>query len=166
MIWRALAKIYNLLPIGWQRRILDRAHPRFLVGVNGLGVGPGGTVILARHRFGAPQWRLLGGFIQHDESLQDALRREVAEETGSLIEVGPLLEANTGHRWARVEVIYAYRVVGGQRALSEELLELREFAPDQLPAMRADHRGIVERHVRAAAAWAHDRHDPATIAVS
>jgi NAD+ diphosphatase len=122
-------------------------------------------VILARHRFGAPQWRLLGGFIQRDESLQDALRREVAEETGLVIEVGPLLEANTGHRWSRVEVIYAYRIVGGQVALSGELLELREFAPEDLPAMRADHRVIVERHFAAAWAWARERHDPATIAV-
>lgn len=122
-------------------------------------------MILARHRFGAPQWRLLGGFIQRDESLQEALRREIAEETGLRIEVGPVLEANTGHRWARVEVIYAYRIIGGQVALSEELLELREFPPDALPAMRADHRGIVERHVASAAAWARDRRDPATIAV-
>ena len=165
MLWRALAVIYNLIPIAWQRRILDRAHPRFLVGVNGLGVGPGDTVILARHRFGAPQWRLLGGFIARDESLQDALRREVGEETGLGIEVGPILEANTGHRWARVEAIYAYRVVAGNATLSEELLELREFPPDRLPAMRADHRGIVERHFAAAAAWARGRHDPATIAL-
>jgi 8-oxo-dGTP pyrophosphatase MutT (NUDIX family) len=164
-VWRLLAKIYNSVPIELQRRILDRAHPRFLVGVNGLGVGPAGTVILARHRFGAPQWRLLGGFIQRDESLQDALRREVAEETGLRIEVGPLFEANTGHRWSRVEAIYAYRVVGGHVALSGELLEVREFPPDALPAMRADHRGIVERYLAAASAWARDRHDPATIAV-
>jgi ADP-ribose pyrophosphatase YjhB (NUDIX family) len=133
--------------------------------VNGLGVGPAGTVILARHSFGAPQWRLLGGFIQRDESLQDALRREIAEETGFRIEVGPILEANTGHRWARVEAIYAYRVIGGRAALSEELLELREFSPDTLPPMRADHRGIVERHFGTAVAWARGRRDPATIAV-
>jgi 8-oxo-dGTP pyrophosphatase MutT (NUDIX family) len=163
---RFLAKIYNSVPVDLQRRILDRAHARFLVGVNGLGIGAGGTVILARHRFGAPQWRLLGGFIARDESLQDALRREIREETGLAIEVGPILEANTGHRWSRVEAIYPYRVVGGRATLSEELLELREFAPDALPAMRADHRGIVERHFAAASAWARDRRDPATIALS
>ncbi len=163
--WRLLAKLYNAVPIGWQRRILDRAHPRFLVGVNGLGVGPDGAVILARHRFGAPAWRLLGGFIQRDESLQEALRREIHEETGLEIEVGALLEANTGHRWARVEIIYAYRAVGGHVALTGELLELRAFPPDELPAMRADHRGIVERHATAAWAWARERRDPATIAV-
>ena len=164
-VWRLLARVFNAIPVRWQRRILDRAHPRFLVGVNGIGVTESGDVILARHRFGSPQWRLLGGFIGRDESFQDALRREIREETGLEIEVGPLLEANTGHRWARVEIVYAYRVVGGVLALTGEVLEVASFPPAQLPAVRADQRGIVERHAAAAAAWARGRVDPATIAL-
>lgn len=160
---RILARLYNLLPVRWQRRVLDRMHPRFLVGVNGVGVEPGGHVILARHRFGAPQWRLLGGFIGRDESLNDALRREIREETGLEIEVGPLLEANTGHRWARVEVVYAYRIVGGRLALTGEIHEVRAFPPTQLPDVRADQRGLVERHAAAAWAWARERHEPETL---
>lgn len=161
--WRLLAKVFNSLPVRWQRRILDRTHPRFLVGVNGVGVTSDGRVILARHRFGAPQWRLLGGFIERDESFPDALRREIREEAGLEIDVGPLLEANTGHQWARVEVVHAYRVVGGRLALSAELHELRSFPPAGLPPMRADHRGLVERHAAQASEWARGRADPATI---
>lgn len=157
MLWRALAAIFNRVPVRWQRRILDRAHPRFLVGVVGLGVAADGTVLLARHRFGAPQWRLLGGFIAREESFQDALRREIAEETGLEIEVGPILEANTGHRWARVEVAYAYRVTGGDRTLSGEVLELAAFPPSALPPMRADQRGYIERHSADAIAWARSK---------
>src|SRR2546428_8597307 len=59
---RVLALFYNALPVRWQRRILNRTQPRFLVGVVGLGIDPRGHVILARHRFGAPEWRFLGGF--------------------------------------------------------------------------------------------------------
>ena len=165
MHWRLLAKIFNWIPVQWQRRILDRAHPRFLVGVNGVGVTPDGRVILARHRFGSPQWRLLGGFIGRDESLPDALRREIREETGLEIEVGPLLEANTGHRWARVEIVYAYRVVGGGVALTNEVAEIEAFAPSALPAVRADQRGYVERHAAAAMAWERACAGPATIGI-
>ena len=157
MLWRALAAIYNRFPVRWQRRIMDRAHRRFLVGVNGLGVTRDGKIILARHRFGAPQWRLLGGFIGREESFQDALRREIHEETGLEIEVGPILEANTGHRWARVEVAYAFRVTGGRLTLSDEVLEVAEFPPPELPAMRADQRGYIERHAADAIAWARSR---------
>ncbi len=154
MFLRLLAVFYNALPVRWQRRILDRTQSRFLVGVVGLGVDPNGHVILARHRFGAPEWRFLGGFLSPRERLEDALAREVREETGIEIEVGPILEANQGYRWQRVELVYAYRPLGGTERLSEELVEVRAFDPADLPDVRADQRGIIERRAREAADWA------------
>ncbi|TMB62577.1 MAG: NUDIX domain-containing protein [Chloroflexi bacterium] len=157
MLMRALAIVFNAFPVRWQRRFLTAAHDRFLVGVVGIGIDPQGRVLLARHRFGAPEWRFLGGFLEKRERVQDALAREVREETGLEIEVGPLLEVVTGYRWQRVELIFAYRIVGGREALSDELLELRAFDPTDLPNVRADQRGLVERHAAAAAAWARAR---------
>jgi len=154
---RLLALFYNALPVRWQRRILDRTQARFLVGVVGLGVDPQGRVLLARHRFGAPQWRFLGGFLSPSERLEDALAREVREETGLEIEVGPILEASQGFRWQRVELVYAYRPAGGAEHLSEEVIELRAFDPAELPEVRADQRGMIERHATRAAAWARAR---------
>jgi 8-oxo-dGTP diphosphatase len=153
VLLRALALLYNRLPVRWQRRILDRTQPRFLVGVVGLGIDANGHVLLARHRFGAPQWRFLGGFLAPRETLEDALRREIREETGLDIEVGPILEASQGFRWRRVELVYAYRVIGGTERLSEEVLELRPFDPRELPEVRVDHRGMIERHIARAAEW-------------
>jgi 8-oxo-dGTP diphosphatase len=154
VVFRLLALFYNALPVRWQRRILDRTQSRFLVGVVGLGVDPNGKVILARHRFGAPEWRFLGGFLSPRERLEDALAREVREETGIAIEVGPILEANQGYRWKRVELVYAYRPLGGVEHLSDELVEVRAFDPADLPDVRADQRGIIERRAAQAAEWA------------
>jgi 8-oxo-dGTP pyrophosphatase MutT (NUDIX family) len=154
VLFRLLALFYNALPVRWQRRILDRTQSRFLVGVVGLGVDPNGKVILARHRFGAPEWRFLGGFLSPRERLEDALAREVREETGIAIEVGPILEANQGYRWRRVELVYAYRPLGGVEHLSDELVEVRAFDPADLPDVRADQRGIIERRAAQAAEWA------------
>ena len=152
--------MFNAVPVRWQRRILDRTQSRFLVGVVGLGVDQDGRVILARHRFGAPQWRFLGGFLSPRERLEDALAREVREETGIEIEVGPILEANQGYRWQRIELVYAYRPLGGTERLSEELVEVRAFEPTDLPDVRADQRGIIERRAREAADWASRRQRP------
>ena len=151
---RALALLFNRVPVRWQRRILDRTQPRFLVGVIGLGVDPNGTVLLARHRFGAPQWRFLGGYLHPGERVEDALRREVHEETGLDIDVGPLLEVGTGFRWQHVDLLFAYRITGGTKRLPAEVLELERFAPTELPPMRADQRGMIERHYDQAMAWA------------
>jgi ADP-ribose pyrophosphatase YjhB (NUDIX family) len=154
---RALAFVFNAFPVRWQRRFMTAAHDRFLVGVVGLGIDREGHVILARHRFGAPQWRFLGGFLARREGVQEALVREIAEETGLRIEVGPVLEVVTGYRWQRVELVFAYRVIGGAERLSDEVLELRGFDPAALPEVRADHRGLIERHAAAAAVWAGGR---------
>jgi ADP-ribose pyrophosphatase YjhB (NUDIX family) len=154
VLMRALALLFNAFPVRWQRRFLNAAHARFLVGVTGLGIDAQGHVVLARHRFGAPQWRFLGGFLAPKERVQDALAREVREETGLVIEVGPILEVTTGHRWQRVEIVFAYRIPDALPKLSDELVELGSFDPSDLPDVRADQRGLIERHAATAAAWA------------
>ncbi len=154
MLIRLLALMFNALPVRWQRRFMSAAHDRFLVGVTGLGVDDQGRVLLARHRFGAPQWRFLGGFLHPRERVEDALAREIREETGLQIEVGPILEVVTGYRWERVELVFAYRVTSGSVALTDEVAELRGFPADDLPEVRADQRGLIERHAAAAVAWA------------
>lgn len=150
---RVLAVIFNKFPVRWQRRFMTAAHQRFLVGVAGLGVDAGGRILLARHRFGGPQWRFLGGFIRRGERVEDALAREVREETGLAIEVGPILEVGTGFRWARIELVFAFRIAGGTETLTPEVAELGWFAPDALPDVRADQRGLIERNGARAIEW-------------
>jgi 8-oxo-dGTP diphosphatase len=154
MFMRVLALVFNAFPVRWQRRFMTAAHERFLVGVAGLGVDPQGRILLARHRFGAPQWRFLGGFLARRERVQDALAREIREETGLSIEVGPVLEVVTGFRWARVELVFAFRVTGGTERLTAEVAELGWFPTDALPDVRADQRGLIERHRDRAREWA------------
>src|SRR2546427_5421079 len=154
MLMRLLAVLFNAFPVRWQWRFMTAAHNRFLVGVTGLGIDATGQVLVGRHRFGAPQWRFLGGFLPPRERVEDALSREIREETGLAVEVGPVLEVVTGYRWERVEIVFAYRVSGGTAVLTSEIEELRSFAPDPLPEVRADQRGLIERHAAAASAWA------------
>jgi len=98
MLMRVLALVFNAFPVRWQRRFMTAAHERFLVGVTGLGVDRQGRVLLARHRFGAPQWRFLGGFLHRRERVEDALTREIREETGLVTRCGPISAGSSSGR--------------------------------------------------------------------
>jgi 8-oxo-dGTP diphosphatase len=96
-----------------------------------------------------PQWTLPGGGVELDERIEDAVVREVREETGYDVELGRLLgvdtwvlpveERTTGsdRPLRNVRVIYAARVVGG--ALTREVDgttdEARWFPLDEVPSL-------------------------------
>ncbi len=70
-----------------------------------------------------PGWSLPGGGVDYDESLEDAVAREVYEEAGFRVEVGaPLTTQAWGHRdgtsrspkpYKAVKVIFSATITGG-----------------------------------------------------
>ncbi len=85
----------------------------------------GGAVLLSllNERTMVPgSWTLPGGGMEFGENPVDAARREVEEETGYLVEVGPLLFTDTrsyiageygDHAWQAVRFVHSARIVGG-----------------------------------------------------
>ena len=72
----------------------DRRYPdRPYVGIGGIIVHEG-RVVLVKRRFEplAGQWSIPGGAVETGETLEACLIREMAEETGFVIEVGPVVE--------------------------------------------------------------------------
>lgn len=95
-----------------------------------------GRVVLLRRAqrdSGHGLWILPGGFVDRGEELRAAARREVAEETGLVVEVGALLGVHSSPGDPVVVVTYVARSVGGALAPGPEALEVRLFAPDRLP---------------------------------
>jgi ADP-ribose pyrophosphatase YjhB (NUDIX family) len=65
-----------------------------VVGVGAVVVRDGKALIVKRaHDPRKGEWSLPGGRVELGESLEDATRREIKEETGLDVEVGPLVEA-------------------------------------------------------------------------
>lgn len=127
-LWRRMQNI-------WKWRVLYVLHAKFMVSVAGIILDDRRRVLLLRHRFWKTDaWGLPSGYAQRRERLEDALAREVREETGYHIGAARLLRVTSGFRlW--VEVTYQARISGGTAKLDgREILAARFFAADELPA--------------------------------
>jgi ADP-ribose pyrophosphatase YjhB (NUDIX family) len=101
-----------------------------------------GRVLLGRR--GRPPdkgtWDIPGGFVHEAEHPEDALRRELREETGLDVEpvsfLGVWMDvygAGEGAA-ATLNLVWTARVTGGDMAAADDVAELRWFAADELPA--------------------------------
>ena len=119
-----------------------------IVGVGGVIVKDGKAVIVKRAN--APykgQWSIPGGRVELGESLAEALVREMREETGLDVQIGPLIEVFERIQWddepqpparARrlryhfVIVDYVCTPVGGALCAGDDAAEARWVASDEL----------------------------------
>lgn len=82
------------------------------------------------------EWSFPAGFMESDESPEDAARRECEEETGLKVRITGLLDVfyYTGDfRGAGILVLYRAEIAGGELAPADDFSEARFFDPDELP---------------------------------
>jgi ADP-ribose pyrophosphatase YjhB (NUDIX family) len=123
-----------------------RVRPtRPVVGIGAVIVDRGRVVLVKRvHPPLAGQWSLPGGAVELGEALADAVRREVLEETGLVVDVGPVVEViERVERDARGSVEYHYvvvdykcRPIGGSLAPGSDAGDVRWAALDDLASLR------------------------------
>ena len=90
----------------------------------------GEAILITRRpdRPGRPgQWEFPGGKVEGGEAEPEALRRELMEELGVSIEVGPLLLRHA-HRYPEFEVELAFYAAHLPRAAEPRLLGVAELA--------------------------------------
>lgn len=81
-------------------------------------------------------WCLPGGFVEAGESVAQAAIREAREETGLEIQLTRIVGVYSRPYWQRGGIhllLFAGQPVGGALALSDETLDVRYFADDELP---------------------------------
>jgi ADP-ribose pyrophosphatase YjhB (NUDIX family) len=89
------------------------------------------------------EWSIPGGALDLGEKLRDGVAREVREETGLEVEVGPVLdvfdsifpdaEGRTQYHYVLVD--YLCRPLSGTAIAASDATELRWAKPDDLPAL-------------------------------
>lgn len=94
----------------------------------------GGIVLLRRAiepQYG--KWVFPGGFVDRGEQVADAAVRETLEEVNLRVGVSGILDAYSFPGSPVVVIVYAAEVLGGDLMAGDESLEVRVFAPEDLP---------------------------------
>ncbi len=127
------ARLITRLAHGWGR--LTRG---MTLGVKGVVIDEAGAITLVRHGY-VPGWHLPGGGVEVGETAEEALARELREETGIIILQRPrlhglLLNRNLARR-DHVAVYIVTQFDGGIiKPPNREIAEIGLFQPDRLPA--------------------------------
>ncbi|MBS1817256.1 MAG: NUDIX hydrolase [Acidobacteria bacterium] len=121
----------------------SRAYPsRPIVAVGAIVVDEGRALLVRR---GQPplagEWSLPGGAVETGETLVAAIQREVYEETGLIVAVGPIVEvldrihtdADGRVEFHYVLIDYVCTVVDGEVHAASDAVDARWAAPDELP---------------------------------
>jgi 8-oxo-dGTP diphosphatase len=116
-----------------------------IVGVGAV-IIQGGKVVLVKRRFEplAGQWSLPGGRLELGETLEAGLAREMLEETGLEVQVGPvvdvfdriLFDPERNVRYHYVLIDYLCRPVGGSLAHGSDVAAVELVDPDDLARFR------------------------------
>lgn len=156
------------MPISdYVRRVRSRIGNAFLLmpSVTALVLDAEGRALLVRPA-AKDVWVAPGGAVDPDEAPQDALVREVWEETGLLVEPtqlrgvfgGPEFRVwyANGDEVGYVMAVYQCRAVGGTlRADRQEIAEARYFSPDELSSLTLSRwaRLVVPELMRTRGTW-------------
>src|SRR4029079_7617895 len=124
-------------------------HP--VVGVGAVVLVDGKVVLVRRaHEPLKGEWNLPGGGVELGETLREACAREILEETGLEVEVGPaievfdriMLDASGGVRYHFVLIDYLCRVSGGELRCATDASEIALADPDALDPFRLTDRAV------------------------
>ena len=114
------------------------ASPQRREGADALVRDARGRVLLVR-RADDGRWAMPGGWVDPGETPEQAVVREVAEETGLRVSAPRLL--HTEQRAASVHYTYGCNLDGGDLRTSDESLEVAFVSPDEIDQWHTDHQG-------------------------
>lgn len=113
------------------------ANPPLAVGVVATNSEGQVVLILRGENPGRGLWGLPAGFMERDESTEEAARRECLEETRLEISLGELWGVysyiHKGRKTSGVLILYRAHVIGGSAQAGSDSTEVKLFAADEIP---------------------------------
>lgn len=144
---RLALRLFGVLPVRARRRIVRTISPSYTVGSMCFVERHDGALLLVRLAY-RDRWGVPGGLLKKGEDTRAAAEREAREEIGVEVDVvgEPAVVVDPGPQ--RVDIIYRCRVRDGfdpedVSPSSPEILEVRWFAPDELPELQFETAGAL-----------------------
>jgi len=150
MLKSLFAGMWRAAPVFVKRAGVWLTQPRFTVTAGAVVSDERGRVLLLRHTLRRGEgWGIPGGFLTSGEQPEEAVRREMLEETGLEFETVELAFARTLRHVRQVEIIFRCAMpaaaLEGQTP-SFEVERAAWFDPAALPdGLSRDQRGLIRR---------------------
>ena len=150
MLKKLAAGVWRRTPVFVKRAGVWLTQPRFAVTAGAVVTDERGRVLLLRHTLRPGSgWGIPGGFLTAGEQPEEAVRREMREETGLEFESVELAFARTLRNVRQVEIIFRCALPASaleRRTDSFEVDRAAWFERDALPeALSRDQRGLIRR---------------------
>jgi ADP-ribose pyrophosphatase YjhB (NUDIX family) len=129
-----LLKVWKWLPFGLQRLFSHILLPSFQVFAVAVIFNSDKQILLGKATYQRIHpWGLPGGSLKLGEEPEQAVVREMLEETGLNIEVKNLLMAKNSSARDQIGLFYWCNILGGEFHPSDEISEIQYFDVNKLP---------------------------------
>ena len=132
MFGKQIGLAWKILPPWLRLKIIRTTQQKFTVSAAAVITNDEGKVLLLNHLLRPYSgWGLPGGFLTAKEQSEEAIKRELLEETGIRIENVEMFRVRTIAR--HVEILFRATASSAGTVQSGEILELGWFDVDELP---------------------------------
>lgn len=132
MLRKRIGLLWKFLPPWLRMKFVRTTQQKFTVSAAAVITNQKGEVLLLNHVLRPHSgWGLPGGFLSAGEQPEEAIRREIMEETG--IELNDLKMFRIRTVGRHVETIFTAKAVGEPSVKSREILELGWFETNAMP---------------------------------
>lgn len=132
---RTFYQLWGLLPPRLQGTLIRLGSPKVTLGACAVIRNAQGHVLLVHHTYRRRAWGLPGGLAGTHEQPEAALARELREELGVRVMIGPLLYAELCQPNSHLTLYYEVTIAGTPCGDGVEIDGLRYVAPEEAAAL-------------------------------